>query len=249
MEKTTIFIATHKAFIPPLNPIYKPIVAGAYNKKLPYLKDNTKENISDKNPYYSELTALYWIWKNDNSPYIGFTHYHRFFYEESYISKKEIHKILKEYQMIVPVPLQLETTILEQYATVHYKKDLLLACQEVLKHHFDYKEAIEMTLNQNKLYAFNMFISSREIINEYLFFLFPILFELEKQIPYFSYSIYNQRVFGFLAERIFNIYLRKNKIKVWEYPIKEKLSEENQILKRKKIINLIEKDKKNARFY
>ncbi len=47
------------------------------------LKDNTGDNISCKNRYYSELTALYWAWKNydklGNPDYIGLMQYRRHF--------------------------------------------------------------------------------------------------------------------------------------------------------------------------
>ncbi|UQY80222.1 Glycosyl transferase family 8 [Candidatus Hepatincola sp. Av] len=46
-----------------------------------YLYDDQGNNISNKNSYYSELTALYWAWKNLdylNAKYIGFMHYRRF---------------------------------------------------------------------------------------------------------------------------------------------------------------------------
>lgn len=51
--------------------------------------DNTGDNISSKNRYYSEVSALYWAWKNYDklgSPYyIGLMHYRRFFiFNESY---------------------------------------------------------------------------------------------------------------------------------------------------------------------
>ena len=56
--------------------------------------DDTGENISAENPYYAELSAQYWAWKNydkiGNPDYIGFMHYRRhFIFNEQYKSEMD----------------------------------------------------------------------------------------------------------------------------------------------------------------
>lgn len=63
------------------DPVYQPIMAG--NALLSGVKtiqgDDAGENISAKNKYYSELTGIYWIWKNTRQDVTGTCHYRRFF--------------------------------------------------------------------------------------------------------------------------------------------------------------------------
>lgn len=76
-----IIVAAHKQCEMPKDDIYLPVQVGKslnLNKDFGYQTDNSGENISSKNPYYSELTALYWGWKNLDVDYIGLVHYRRF---------------------------------------------------------------------------------------------------------------------------------------------------------------------------
>ena len=70
------------------NDILQHIIAGAVynNEDSELLKDNTGENISQKNKSYCELTTQYWAWKNIEADYYGFFHYRRYlsFSEKKY---------------------------------------------------------------------------------------------------------------------------------------------------------------------
>ncbi|MEG0142731.1 MAG: DUF4422 domain-containing protein [Akkermansia sp.] len=85
MNRIKIFPIYYKKDIIFRTNMYEPILAGANNAnwELDMLKDNTGDHISDKNPYYGELTAWYWVWKNylpkhHKLEYVGFCHYRRF---------------------------------------------------------------------------------------------------------------------------------------------------------------------------
>ena len=77
--KTRIYVCTHKPFEPPKDPIYVPLQVGKKGKKdLGYQGDDTGDEISDKNCYYSELTGLYWAAANCPDVDIkGTCHYRR----------------------------------------------------------------------------------------------------------------------------------------------------------------------------
>ena len=63
-----------------------------------------------------------------------------------------------------------------------------------------------------------MFICKKELWDEYYSWLFSILSELEKFVDMTGYSVQEQRLYGFLAERLFSVYVNKNEYKVKSFP-------------------------------
>ena len=73
--KIRIIVAAHKAYEMPVDEIYLPIHVGAMGKaSIGYQRDDEGENISNLNPYFCELTGLYWAWKNLQDDYVGLVH-------------------------------------------------------------------------------------------------------------------------------------------------------------------------------
>lgn len=65
-----------------------------------------------------------------------------------------------------------------------------------------------------------MFICNKNLINDYCEWIFPIMFELEKQLDTSNYDDYRKRVYGFLTERLFNVWFTYKNLKVKETNVK-----------------------------
>ena len=228
MKKIKIFVAAHKEAEFPKNSIYVPIEVGAYNKeKFLKVTDNTGDNISEKNPFFCELTATYWILKNDKSDIVGLTHYRRYFFKKhtnemsEVLKKNDIEDILKEYDIIVPNKTYLfkYKNIKDAYVNIHKESDFNL-CREIIEEKYpEYIDAFDKVSNSRSFYACNMFISNKKIFDEYYNWLFDILFDLEKKVDISNYDNYNKRIFGFLSERLFNVWLEYKGLKIKEMPV------------------------------
>ena len=221
---TEIFVCTHKKFKYGLPFGYRILQVGAsLNADLGYLRDDNGENISMKNHNYCELTGLYWVWKNVTSDYVGLVHYRRYFYKSRIaavandpLSVAYIEKQLKYYDIILPKKFKYNNTMREIYERDHNIKDLLLL-RDILKIKYPkYIPAFDEMCMSREAYLYNMFCCKRELIDEYCTWLFDLLFELEKHVDISSYDRYNQRIYGFLSERLFNVWLIFHKYRVKE---------------------------------
>lgn len=208
-EKLALYAVTHKEAALPEGRT----ALGVGGKRIAgvELYDDTGDNISRKNFCYCELTALYWIRKNTQDGVVGLEHYRRFFSEGLFPARKErLLYLLRGRDVLLPYPTRLPCTVKEQYARVHDEKDLLL-CREAVGELFpDYLPAFDRAMERRSLYACNMFVMRRELLEGYCDWLFPILFKTEEKTDLSTKDGYQRRVFGFLAERLFNVWLIRN---------------------------------------
>lgn len=218
--KTEIYIATHKAYNFPNQSGYIPIHVGKAltDLDLGILGDNTGNNISDFNPNFCELTALYWIWKNSNADILGLIHYRRYFSidNRSHLSIEKIQSEIDENTIILAKELKFyKHRIFKLSVEDHYKMNQVAEDWETLRQvvhelYPNYDESFNKIAKGNSLAAFNMFIGSKKFVNDYCQWLFSILFEVKKRIDLSNHTDYQLRIFGFMSERLLHIYAEKH---------------------------------------
>ena len=225
-SETIMYIVSHKDFDAPQLPGYVPILAGAVKSHASIeVKDNTGDNISAKNPGFCELTAQYWVWKNrdDRDANIGFVHYRRYFYTDhrktQIVPAEQFSRDLEQYDVILPEPWVLKKAIGDQFAQFHNMDDLEVVRSIIQEQCPEYVPALDELLKNHSLYAYNMFVMSGEGFDAYMTWLFRILDEAERRIDVSKYDAYNQRLFGFLSERLLNVWVNARKLRVKEYPV------------------------------
>lgn len=224
--KVSVYIASTKPYDFPTDSIYVPIHVGKVFSADGFTStaDDTGDNISNKNKTYCELTALYWMWKNDrDSDYLGLCHYRRYFAGKRFGNKKgrilsgeAIQKIFESNPNAVIVPKKrnyLWDTLYSHYANTHDAAHLDIARQIVKERCPEYTAAFDRTMKRHKAHMFNMFIMSRELTDKYCEWLFDILDEAEKRIDTSEMSAFDARLFGRVSELLFNVWLNKTQAK------------------------------------
>lgn len=243
MDKTVkILICAHKEVTLPKHSYFFPIHGGAggASVELPYTRDDSGDNISAKNKNYCELTVHYWFWKNCKSDIVGLNHYRRFFdfsfmnslflperkfievnefLQQPYEFPENLISLLDKFDMILPPKRNWPYGIITQYSIFHIVNDMNILREVMRDVSPDYLDTFDHLIYHSNAYSqFNMFITRWSLFDDYSKWLFRILFEVERRIKISSYTD-QARVFGYMAERLLNVYVRKNKLKVFHVPV------------------------------
>lgn len=220
---TQIFVCTHKPFDPPLEEGYVPLHVGrALGQDLGYLGDDTGDSISDLNPYYGELTGLYWIWKNVHDPdIVGLCHYRRYFQnkDKSLLSANAYENILSKYDVIVSSAEHLDCPYADEYAQAHNLQDLLTTGTVIQKLYPSYSASFYDVMNGTMKYYGNLCAMKKPLFDRYCEWLFAIFFELETYVDVSGYDDYHKRLFGFLSENLLLVFIRANHLNAYECPV------------------------------
>lgn len=217
----TIFTLTHKSFNTPTDPMYQPLQVGsAVHGDLGYIRDDSGENISNLNCYYSELTGFYWIWKNHHSSdYVGTCHYRRYLLneQEKIFTKREYEQLLKEYDLITTKRVKLNNSYHFGFSANHNIHALDVTGEVIKELHPKYYEMFLKLVNGPETYFGNIMVTSKALFDEYCEWLFSIFFEVQKRIDMETdEDEYHKRVFGFISEFLLLVWVRVKKLKVYE---------------------------------
>ena len=218
-----VYVATHKAYDVIDRFGYVPLHVGAAGgQDLPYTKDNTGEHISEKNPHFCELTGLYWIWKNTKDTYKGLVHYRRYFmWGNDLLQDTKIRQLLTDCDIILPPREYLRESAWEEFC-LHsgHELDLKLLREAVETVDAAYLPDFDRVMTGNRLHLFNMLVARREVVDAYCAWWFALLFELEKHVDMTDYTPYEQRLYGFLSERLLNVWIAHNNVNVRTVKVK-----------------------------
>lgn len=215
----------------PENPMYQPIQVGAAGKapiSPSWLRDDEGDNISGRNRTFCELTGLYWAWKHIDAEVYGLCHYRRYFAGKqrfearntSIISEEEINGLLERADIVLPKKRHYFIETREsQYIHAHHAEDLRVTEEVIRESCPGYLPAWYDMLSSRSGHICNMFIMRKELFTEYCGWLYGILFKVEERLDISGYSDYDSRVFGFIAERLLDVWVETRRLKYIEVPV------------------------------
>jgi len=248
-RRAEIFAVGHRVDQMPAIPGIRRILAGAGGQALglnsEILRDDCGETIAHRNPDFSEMTAIYWVWKNvADLDGVGFCHYRRYLdfrksawqstretqlrslravrsYESYFIDRSVIAQLLDEGAIIVARPTQIGVANAEQYMSAHVPEHYLAMVNYILTRHPHLARQVVAQVRAKGLYGNNMFVMRWADFDRLCRFWFDGLFALDRQVGN-KPDGYQRRLLAFLSERLFDIHvrwLRDSGRRVVEYPI------------------------------
>lgn len=233
-----VAVAAHKAYRMPDDSMYMPLHVGkaahpGTDLGDAFVTDDSGDNISDLNNYYSELTGLYWLWKNVHVPYKGLAHYRRHFETkklpvrlsrrdrfDKVVGHEEVLSMLQDNDIILPRHRNyVIETVYSHYAHTFDAHQLHVMRQILQESQPDYVQAFDRVMRGTTAHMFNMMIMDEGKFDGYCAWLFPLLFELQKRIDPSQYDAFNARYPGRVSEMMLDVWLFTNGYGYEELPV------------------------------
>lgn len=171
--------------------------------------DNTGDHISERNRFYSEDTALYWLWKNSKADIKGCLHYRRLldlsgknkknytviledienpndFVKEVGLTNQNITKLMSDYDILIRNKTNIrdffDGTIEENFKAIHIQYHWDIAMDIIKKDFPDIYPTALLVANSYENYFHNQVIMKAELFDKMCEFCFHLTEEIAKQI-------------------------------------------------------------------
>ena len=201
------------------------------------------DNISAKNGSFCELTAIYWAWKNlrtmrPNTHYVGVNHYRRYFYTgesrnvpnvvvkserqvDDYVINIDVFAdALKKSDVIISRKEHTKNSLYHRYCQYHMSDDIRMLVCVLHELHPEFDQAVcDVLFRSNAFSPYNMFVMQWSWFDEYCAWLFEVLFELERRIDISAYNRLQRRIYGYMGERLLNVWLHWKQARKHELPV------------------------------
>ncbi len=137
------------------------------------------------------------------------------FYIEKYgLDEENLRKVVSQYDILTVNPWDVKNAGSKNNYD-HYKSsdsklhidDYDTALNILREKYPQFAEDIETYNNSEYGYYTNIFVMKKEIFNDYCSWLFDILFEVEKQTDISNYDFQEARIYGYISEWLFGIYI------------------------------------------
>jgi hypothetical protein len=223
----------------PQDEIYLPVHVGcalqmqaAQGFDARFVDDNTGQNISNLNTYYSELTAMYWMWKNCIANYKGLVHYRRHFKTKQPAHARAHERIDRAataadfsqlfgegYTVILPKKRNYYIETVRSHWNHTMPEEQLEVAEVVVREtQPKYYAELEKHLEKTTAHLFNMCVMRSDIFGEYCTWLFAVLEECTQRLSPNNYDAFLARYPGRISEILMDAWVSTNNIKYAELP-------------------------------
>ena len=222
MGKTKVIVVTHKEFDDSkLTEGYQVVTVGPNAPhKEGWVHDNTGDNVAHENPYYCELTAQYWAWKNlpEDVENVGLVHYRRYFmdykvgsdnYCQDILSIQKAEEILEKYCIIVPIRSfkNSGSSILYRRKPIEKQDPNWLLIQKIINRDFPEEAAAfdKVIYGRTQVWC-NMLITKRKYFDAYTRWIFDVLGKYDEELK-IAGKERTPRVDGYLSELLILVWI------------------------------------------
>ena len=232
-----VAVASHRPYRMPDDPSYLPLLVGTAVSGVPsgcetWVHDDEGDSISSLNPSLSELTGLWWVWKNVEAEYKGLVHYRRLLGSphwrrrhcpdrfERFATGDELLDVLRHTGIMVGKRRKYYIETVYSHYGHTFDAAQFDACREVLADLYPgYVRAWDHLMSSRGAHVYNILCMRSDVFDEYCSWLFSVLRELMRRYRPSGMNAFAARWPGRVSERLLDPWLDVNGKQYKELPV------------------------------